>query len=81
MNLKEFRDGRGSRRKFVADRVGIDGSHLNAVEGGRVNLSEKLAVKLSQFYDVDINIIKTMYKEGKNEECRDIEKKIGRAHV
>ena len=72
MTLKEFRDNRGFQRKFVVASVGISGKHLNDIEAGRVNLTDKYAIKLSKFYCVDINNIKKMYKEGKHGECRDI---------
>jgi len=74
MTLKEFRANKGLQRKFVVTKVGISGKHLNDIEAGRVNLTDKFAVKLSKFYKVDISTIQTMYKEGRNEECRDIKK-------
>ena len=68
MNLKEFRANKGFQRKFVVAGVGICGKHLNDIEAGRVNLTDNVATKLSELYSVDVNTIKTMYKEGKNEE-------------
>ncbi|GCD12218.1 MULTISPECIES: helix-turn-helix domain-containing protein [Clostridium] len=74
MNLKEFRDSRGSQRKFVVANIGICGKHLNDVEAGRVNLTDNVATKLSQFYNVSVDTIKKMYEEGKNETNRDTKK-------
>jgi|GEM_PF-1867030 len=74
MNLKEFRDLKGFQRKFAVARVGISSKHLNDIEAGRVNLTENCAVKLSEFYDVSISIIKDMYEEGKCEPSRDYKK-------
>lgn len=74
MNLKEFRAFKGFQRKFAVARVGISSKHLNDIEAGRVNLTENCAVKLSDFYDVSINVIKNMYEEGKSETSKNIEK-------
>jgi transcriptional regulator with XRE-family HTH domain len=74
MNLREDRANKGLQRKFVVSKIGISSKHLNDIEAGRVTLTEKFAVKLSQFYGVDINLILEMYKEGRNAECRDSEK-------
>lgn len=65
MNLKEYRMKTGLRRAFVADTVGICGKHLNDIEGGRVNLTQKVAKKLSELYKLDIEKIFEMYEEGK----------------
>lgn len=74
MNLRQLRGSRGYQRKFVIDHIKISGKHLNDVEAGRVNLTDKVANKLANFYGLDVDIIKRMYKEGKNEEQRDSKK-------
>lgn len=74
MTLKELRKGKGIQRKFIAEKIGICGKHLNDIEGGRVNLTDKIAKKLSNFYGLKINDIKKMYKEGKSEGKRNSEK-------
>lgn len=66
MNLRELRNKRGLRRNFVANMVGICGKHLNDIEGGRVNLTRKVAEKLSKVYQLDIEEIFKLYKEGKD---------------
>lgn len=77
MNLREYRKAQGLQRKFVAIKVGICGKHLNDIEAGRVNLTDKVALKLSEVYGVDLSKIKHMYREGKNEEHRDYKKTAG----
>jgi len=67
MNLKIFRDNKGFQRKYVVSNIGISGKHLNDIEAGRVNLTDKCATKLSEFYGVDVGDIKNMYEEGKDE--------------
>lgn len=67
MNLRELRNKRGLKRKYVAETVGICGKHLNDIEGGRVNLTQKVAEKLSKLYQLDIEIILGMYKEGQSD--------------
>lgn len=67
MNLRQLRNSRGLQRKFVVSKLGISGKHLNDIEAGRVNLTNKVAAKLSKFYDIDVEKIKKMYKEGKND--------------
>lgn len=66
MNLRSLRNERGLRRNFVANRVGICGKHLNDIEGGRVNLTQKVAGKLAEVYQLDIEKIFKLYKEGEN---------------
>ncbi|MGG7214021.1 helix-turn-helix domain-containing protein [Clostridium nigeriense] len=68
MNLRNLRNKRGLRRNFVADTVGICGKHLNDIEGGRVNLTQKVAEKLAELYQLDVGEIFKMYKEGQNYE-------------
>jgi len=68
MNLRQLREGRGYQRKFVAKKIGICGKHLNDIEAGKVNLTEKVAVKFSEVYDIELNKIKNMYEEGKDSE-------------
>lgn len=68
MSLRNFRNKRGLRRGFVADAVGICGKHLNDIEGGRVNLTQKVAEKLSAVYQLDVEEIFKMYEEGKHYE-------------
>ncbi len=68
MNLRELRNKRGLRRNFVADTVGICGKHLNDIEGGRVNLTQKVAQKLSSLYHLEVEKIFEMYKEGQSYE-------------
>lgn len=67
MNLRELRNKRGLRRNYVAEIVGICGKHLNDIEGGRVNLTQKVAEKLSELYQLDIGKVFEMYKEGQND--------------
>lgn len=67
MTLRELRNKRGLRRKYVAEMSGICGKHLNDIEGGRVNLTQKVAEKLSDVYQLEIEAIFNMYEEGKNE--------------
>lgn len=74
MNLKKFRDNEGFQRKYVVSKIGISGKHLNDIEAGRVNLTDKYATRLSEFYGVDINVIKNMYEEGKDETIRGFKK-------
>lgn len=66
MDLKQFRAKKGFQRKFVVAGIGISSRHLNDVEAGRVNLTDKVAVKFSVFYGVEVSTIKIMYLEGKN---------------
>lgn len=68
MNLKELRASRGYQRKFVVSKIGISSKHLNDIEAGRVNLTEKVAKKLADFYEADLEDIKIMYKESTYEE-------------
>lgn len=68
MNLRTLRSERGLRRNFVANIVGICGKHLNDIEGGRVNLTQKVAGKLAEVYQLDIEEIFKLYEEGKNYE-------------
>ncbi|ABS33223.1 helix-turn-helix transcriptional regulator [Clostridium botulinum] len=67
MDLRQFRNNRGLQRKFVASKIKISGKHLNDIEAGRVNLTDKVALRFSHLYSVNIQKIKQMYKEGKNE--------------
>ena len=64
MNLRNLRNERGLRRSFVANMVGICGKHLNDIERGRVNLTQKVA----DVYQLDIEEIFKLYKEGQNYE-------------
>ncbi|SCJ50469.1 helix-turn-helix transcriptional regulator [uncultured Clostridium sp.] len=68
MNLRNLRNERGLRRSFVANMVGICGKHLNDIERGRVNLTQKVAEKLADVYQLDIEEIFKLYKEGQNYE-------------
>lgn len=68
MNLRNLRNERGLRRSFVANMVGICGKHLNDIERGRVNLTHKVAEKLADVYQLDIEEIFKLYKEGQNYE-------------
>lgn len=74
MNLKELRTSKGIQRKFIASQIGICGKHLNDIEAGRVNLTEKVANRLALFYGLDISDIRRMYEEGKNGEQRGFKK-------
>lgn len=67
MNLRDLRNKRGFRRNYVAEIVGICGKHLNDIEAGKVNLTPKVAEKLSDIYQLDSKEIFEMYLEGKNE--------------
>lgn len=67
MNLRQLRNSRGLQRKFVVSKLNISGKHLNDIEAGRVNLTDKVAAKLSNFYGVNVKEIKKMYKEGKDD--------------
>ncbi|HDK7218088.1 TPA: helix-turn-helix transcriptional regulator [Clostridium botulinum] len=67
MNLRQYRNSRGLQRKFVVSNIQISGKHLNDIEGGRVNLTDKIALKLSNFYCISVKKIREMYEEGKNE--------------
>ena len=68
MDLRNLRNKRGLRRNFVADKVGICGKHLNDIERGRVNLTQKVAERLAELYQLDIEEIFQMYKEGQSYE-------------
>lgn len=70
MTLKEYRDSKGLRPSFVATAIGVCRKHLNDIENGRVNLTENRADNLSQFYGINVNTIKEMYEEAKNEKFR-----------
>lgn len=65
LDLREFRKGKGYQRQFIATNVGICGKHLNDVEAGRVNLTKKVALKLSEVYKVNISKVIDMYMEGR----------------
>lgn len=65
MDLKELRAHKGYQRKFVVEKICISSKHLNDIEAGRVNLTDRVANKLSIFYDLDVDEIKSMYMEGK----------------
>lgn len=67
MDLRQLRNSRGLQRKFVVSKINISGKHLNDIEAGRVNLTDKVAAKLSNFYGVNVKEIKKMYKEGKDD--------------
>lgn len=67
MNLRDLRNERGLKRKYVAEMVGICGKHLNDIEAAKVNLTPKVAEKLSNIYQLDSKEIFEMYLEGKNE--------------
>lgn len=62
-SLRKFRYDKGFQRQFVASKIGICGKHLNDIESGKVNLTNNVASKLSKFYGVETNYIKTMYME------------------
>ncbi|MCX7884249.1 MAG: helix-turn-helix transcriptional regulator [Caloramator sp.] len=66
MNLRELRYSKGLQRKFVAEHINISGKHLNDIEKGKVNLTDKMCKKLSKFYGIGEDEIKLMYLEGKN---------------
>ena len=51
----------------MAEISGICGKHLNDLDGGRVNLTQRVAEKLSDVYQLEIKAIFKMYEEGKNE--------------
>lgn len=71
MNLREFRClHKGQQRQYVANQIGICGKHLNDIEAGRVNLTDKLAVKLSELYGIGVDEVKSMYEEGKDGKYR-----------
>lgn len=74
MNLKELRANKGFQRKFVVAKVGISGKHLNDIEAGRVNLTDKVAARLSEIYGINVSNIKEMYQEGKDEKLGDYKK-------
>lgn len=65
--LRELRYEKGLQRKFVACQIGICGKHLNDIEAGKVNLTNDVAKRFSEFYEIEIEEIKSMYMEGKNE--------------
>lgn len=67
MNLRVYRNAKGLQRKFVAEKIGICGKHLNDIEIGKVNLTDNVAKKLADVYSEDVKKIKNMYLEGKNE--------------
>lgn len=67
MGLRELRYKFGYQRKFIAEKVGITGKHLNDIEIARVNLTDDVAKKLSEVYGTDVDMIKKIYEEGKNE--------------
>lgn len=77
MNLKELRTSRGYQRKFIVSQIRISGKHLNDVEGGRVNLTDSVATRLANFYNIDVNSIKKMYEEGKYEKQGNFEETKG----
>ena len=66
-DLRKYRYSKGYQRKFVAKACEITGDHLNDIEGGRVNLTNTVAIKLARVYGVDVDTIKGIYKESKNE--------------
>ncbi|MBS6502898.1 MAG: helix-turn-helix transcriptional regulator [Clostridium sp.] len=68
MNLRELRKSKGIQRQYASEKIGICGKHLNDIEGGRVNLTDKVAKKFSELYQLDIKNIFEMYKEGRNNE-------------
>lgn len=74
MNLREFRYSKGLQRQYVSSQIDISGKHLNDIEIGKVNLTDKIASKLSTLYNVEISTIKSMYEEGKNEKKRNTKK-------
>ncbi|WP_291568631.1 helix-turn-helix transcriptional regulator [Clostridium sp. UBA2485] len=66
-SLRKLRYDKGLQRKFVAEKIGICGKHLNDIEVGKVNLTDNIASKLSNLYNVKLEEIRSMYEEGKNE--------------
>lgn len=70
MNLRKFRNSKGLQRKFVASKLKISCKHLNDIEAGRVNLTDNVALRFSNFYGINIEKIREMYKEGKNDQIR-----------
>lgn len=70
MNLGQLRNSRGIQRQFAALHLEICGKHLNDIEAGRVNLTDKMALKFSNFYNIDVKKIKEMYREGKYDQFR-----------
>lgn len=69
-NLRELRYDRGLQRQFVAKKVGICGKHLNDIEASKVSLTDNVAKRLSNLYELDVKEIRNMYEEGKNETIR-----------
>ena len=74
MNLKKLRDIKGFQRKFIVSKIGISGKHLNDIEAGRVNLTDDIAKRFSDFYNIEVEEIENMYEEGKSETSKDFEK-------
>jgi len=72
--LRKLRNDKGFQRKFVAGQIGICGKHLNDIEIGKVNLTDNVAKKFSDFYEIKVEEIKNMYLEGKDETSRDFKK-------
>lgn len=72
--LRKLRMNRGLQRKFVASKIGICGKHLNDIEGGKVNLTNNVAKRFSEFYDLEVKEIENMYMEGKDEAIRNSKK-------
>lgn len=66
-NLRAFRYDKGLQRKYVAEKIGISGRHLNDIEVGKVNLTDNVAIKMAEVYGVSLEIIKYLYQGEKNE--------------
>lgn len=66
-SLRKLRYNAGLQRKFVAQKVGITGKHLNDIEAGKVNLTDNVAKRLANVYNIDVETIKKIYMEGKRE--------------
>lgn len=65
MDLRQFRNNRGLQRKFVASKIKISGKHLNDIEAGRVNLTDKVALRFSHLYSVNIQKLSKCIRRGK----------------
>ena len=52
IDMKKLRQERRWRQKDAAEKLGVNRSHLSAVENGKCSISPKMAMAIMRVYDV-----------------------------
>lgn len=64
MGLRHIRNEKGYTRKFVSEKLGISGDHLNAIERCHARITIDKAYILSNLYDIDVKKIISLNSRG-----------------